>query len=120
MEVQALSAGLSATPGAVMSAQAQDSLREIGVPAFEHRARNLDEQLVKNAEAIFCMTEEQRQLTMAKFPGAAAKVHRLSQDHDIADPSGKGQTEFLEIAKMLLHLIEDRLGHWGITVTQPA
>lgn len=118
--VQALSAGLSAKPGAAMTAHAQDSLREIGVPGFDHQARNMDEQLAENAEAIFCMTEEQRQLTIAKFPQAAAKVYRLSHDHDIADPSGKGPEEFLDVAQMLLHLIGERLGHLGIAEPQRA
>lgn len=112
--MQALSAGLSAKPGTPMTADAQDVLREIGIPALEHQARNLDAQTAERAEAIFCMTEEQRQLAMAMFPKAAAKIHRLKQDSDIEDPSGKGRADFLGVARLLQHSINERLEDLGI------
>jgi protein-tyrosine-phosphatase len=117
--VQALSAGLSAKPGSPMTVGAQDVLREIGIPALEHRARNLDAQMADRAEAIFCMTEEQRQLVIKMFPKVGAKVHRLKQDGDIQDPAGKGPADFLDMAKILRHSINERLEDLGIVQVQP-
>jgi len=116
--VQALSAGLSAKPGMPITADAQDALREIGIPALEHRARNLDAQMADKAEAIFCMTEEQRQLAMTMFPRVAAKIHRLKPDRDIEDPSGKGRADFLGVARILQHSINERLKDLGIVQVQ--
>jgi molybdate transport system ATP-binding protein len=113
-----LSAGLSATPGRPMTPDAWNVLREIGVPVPEHQARNLDAQMANDAEAIFCMTQEQQQLAMAMFPEASSKIYRLRANQDIDDPSGKGKWEFLNLAKVLQHSIHECLGGLGIVDAQ--
>ncbi len=80
-----------------MSSHAQDALREIGITDMTHTARELDAQMVNRAEAVFCMTGEQRVAAIAMFPDAASKIYRLHPEGDIDDPSGKGPTTFVHI-----------------------
>jgi protein-tyrosine phosphatase len=94
--VEALSAGLCAKSGMPMTSQAQDALREIGITGVIHTARQLDAQMVNRAEAVFCMTDEQRVAAITMFPDAASKIYRLHPEEDIDDPSGEGPATFLK------------------------
>ena len=55
---------------------------KIGLPVLEHRSRNLTHRLAQRAEAIFCMTEEQRSELTAMFPATQPKSYRLHPDAD--------------------------------------
>lgn len=112
--VEALSAGLSAKAGTPMNSEAQDALREMGITDVIHTARKLDAQMVNRAEAVFCMTEEQRVAAMARFPDAASKIYRLDPEGDMDDPSGKGSTTFVMMARVLKRLISERLTYLAV------
>jgi molybdate transport system ATP-binding protein len=115
MGIQVLSAGLSAQLGASMTAEAKKALAEIGVPAFDHKARSLDAGVVDRAAAILCMTEEQRQEALAMYPNAAAKIRRLDSEQDITDPAGKGTEVFSHVAASLRRTIVQQLQDWLVT-----
>jgi len=112
--VQAMSAGLSVQAGTPMTKNAQDALRQIGISALIHSARNLDSETVAKAEVIFCMTEEQRQTAISMFAEAAPRIQCLHTQGDIDDPKGKDQTAFVTLAKLLEKLISERLGELGL------
>jgi protein-tyrosine phosphatase len=107
--VTALSAGLSVQAGAPMTPEAQRTLGQLGVSAAPHRAQNLTDAMVRDAEAIWCMTEGQRQTLVARHPTAAGKIHRLNPERDIDDPTGLGPEAFLELGWQLQHLVRYRL-----------
>jgi protein-tyrosine-phosphatase len=109
LPLTALSAGLSAQPGAPMTAEAQRALGQLGVPAVPHRAQNVTAAMVLDAEAIWCMTEAQCQTLVARHPTAAGKIHRLDPERDIDDPTGLGPQAFLELGWQLQHLVRYRL-----------
>ena len=115
MGIQVLSAGLSAQLGASMTAEAKKALAEVGVPAFDHKARSLDAGLVDRAAAIFCMTEQQRQEALAMYPSSAAKIRRLDSEQDITDPAGKGTEVFSHVAASLRRTIVQQLQDWLVT-----
>ena len=117
-EVQAVSAGLSVQAGTPMTKDAQDALRQIGIPALNHTARNLDSEMVAKAEVIFCMTEEQRQTAISRFADAAPKIQCLLRQGDIDDPKGNDQGAFIALAKLLDKLIGERLGELGLTAAE--
>jgi protein-tyrosine-phosphatase len=71
-------------------------------------------QMVNRAEAVFCMTDEQRVAAIAMFPDAASKIYRLHPEGDIDDPSGKGPTTFVNMARVLKHLISERLTNLAV------
>jgi len=112
--VRAVSAGLSAMPGTPVTEEAQRALQAIGIPPSSHRSQNLTAELVSEAEAIFCMTEKQRQQTAAMFPLAAAKIHCLLPGVDLEDPSSGGPDVFLKLAKQLQELVGLRLAEFGL------
>jgi protein-tyrosine-phosphatase len=105
-QVQTLSAGLAVQPGAGMTSAAQQALSQVGVPVMTHQARPLTDELVQRAKVIFCMTHDQRQALLTRFPTAATKTYCLDPAGDIADPSGAGAEAFLHCARRLQHLIQ--------------
>ena len=112
--VKAVSAGLTARPGEPLAVEAQQALGKLGMPVLEHRSRNLTHGLAQRAEAIFCMTEEQRQELTALFPAAQPKVYRLHPEADLGDPHGKGLDGALECALQIQDLVRRRLDGLGV------
>jgi molybdate transport system ATP-binding protein len=112
--VKAVSAGLTARPGEPLTAEAQRALAEIGLPVLEHRSRNLTHRLAQRAEAIFCMTEEQRRELTDLFPGAQPKSYRLHPEVDIGDPHGQDPEGFIDCALQIQDLVRHRLDGLGV------
>jgi molybdate transport system ATP-binding protein len=112
--IKALSAGLTAQPGEPIAVEAQQALGKIGMPVPEHRSRNLTHRLVQRAEAIFCMTEEQRRDLTVMFPATQPKSYRLHPDEDLCDPHGKALDGFLDCALQIQDLVRHRLDGLGV------
>ncbi|WP_089936330.1 ATP-binding cassette domain-containing protein [Candidatus Entotheonella palauensis] len=110
---QALSAGLSASYGAPMSTAARTALGSLGVPPPDHVTQPVTEDLVRQADTIYCMTEAQcRELTQ-RFPAASAKTQRLDPVDDIADPEGGDAEAFTITAERIRDLVRWRLESQG-------
>jgi protein-tyrosine-phosphatase len=107
--IQVWSAGLTAKPGSPLTQDARNALAGIGVPAHQHASRNLSDEMVAPAEAIFVMTEKQRREVIERFPAAAHKVHCLAEQ-DLDDPTGSGPEAFLSLAETLQRLIRGVVG----------
>jgi sugar phosphate permease/protein-tyrosine-phosphatase len=112
--IQAVSAGLSARPGSPLTPEAAQALSAIGVAGFDHRSRQLTPEMAIEAEGIFCMTEKQRHAAVALFPQAAAKIHCLSSEGDLDDPTGGGPEVFLELARRIQGLVRERLDQLNV------
>ncbi len=110
------SAGLSAQPGAPMTSEARQTLRELGIHNLFHAACNVTEEMVCEAEAIFCMTRDQRETIIAKFPFAMPKTHCLDPQGDIEDPSGRRAEAFRDCAQRIQRVIPHRLAELGLNV----
>jgi protein-tyrosine-phosphatase len=106
--VRLLSAGLAVRPGAPMTSAAAVALREIGAPPGRHRARPLTPDLVERAEAVFCMTAEQREAVLRLVPDAEGKVWCLDPGGDILDPIGSAPEIYREYAVRLRGLVRRR------------
>ncbi|OOO03405.1 MAG: Maltose/maltodextrin import ATP-binding protein MalK [Chromatiales bacterium USCg_Taylor] len=107
--VKAVSAGLSAEPGAPMTTGAKRALGQLGIPTFEHRSQNLSTGLAAKAETIFCMTKQQQQMAVKRFPWAAAKVCCLQPDADLEEPTGVDPEAFLSLARKIQGLVQQRM-----------
>jgi molybdate transport system ATP-binding protein len=107
--IKAVSAGLTAQPGEPIAVEAGQALAAIGLPGLEHRSANLTHRLAQRAEAIFCMTEDQRKEVIALFPEATSKTYRLHPDADIDDPHGTTLDAFFDLARQFQDLIRQRL-----------
>jgi protein-tyrosine-phosphatase len=112
--VEMLSAGISAKPGAPMTAEAQTALRHLGVPVPEHATRRLTAEMVNQAEVVYCMTEEHRRAVIQMFPSAALKTKCIDPNGDIDDPIGAGLEKFLSCAKRLQDLVRFRFDELGL------
>lgn len=118
--VQAVSAGLSASPGAPMTAEAQEALRHLRLPFNTHSARSLTHELANAAEMILCMTQGHRRAVIDMLPAAAGKTRCLDPDGDIEDPIGGGLEVYLKCAGRMQSLIRQCFDEAGILPDQQA
>jgi protein-tyrosine-phosphatase len=101
--IRVLSAGIAARPGEAMNPEGERVLAEIGVPVQRHASQLLTVSLIEQAEAIYCMTEEQRRAVINLVPAAAARTHRLDPDQDLAESHEPGAiTVFAEQVRELI------------------
>jgi L-threonylcarbamoyladenylate synthase len=104
------SAGIVASAGAPMTAEAAEALREQGIAAGAHSSRPLTRKLIAEADVIFAMTRSHAAAVLELDPGAADKVQTLDPaGRDIPDPIGQGPEVYTETAKRLVELISRRL-----------
>ena len=108
VNVRAMSAGVSARVGEPLTAEAQDALRSLNVPAEPHAARNLTAELAQQAEMIFCMTSAHRDAVIKMLPDVASKTFCLDVQADIDDPIGKGMEAYLNCARRIHDLVRLR------------
>ena len=82
----AQSAGLAAYPGDPATPQAVRAAQRHGADLSAHRAQNVSELLLRQADQIFVMTPAHRDALCARFPWAAGRVRVL--EPAIPDPYG--------------------------------
>jgi protein-tyrosine-phosphatase len=88
--VQVLSAGIAVREPQPMKPEGELALAEIGVAVQAHTSRPLTVELTKQAEVIYCMTEDQRLAVIDLDPSAVGKTHRLDPDEDLAESHEPG------------------------------
>jgi protein-tyrosine-phosphatase len=97
--VDAQSAGLHAFPGAPASPQAIRAARLYGADLTGHRARMLDEAMLRDAEEVWVMTEAHEAVLNMMFPQYSRKVSVLWPP--IPDPYGGGDRAYEKCAQSL-------------------
>ena len=102
------SAGLTATAGAPLTAEAATALRDLGVPDRPHRSRRLTPRMLSRATVVYCMTTAQRDAVQALHPPASARVLCLDDTRDIPDPHGR-PAAYRETAAQVRSLVVRRL-----------
>lgn len=97
-ETRVSSAGLGALTGHGADALAIEVMREHGVNVSEHRARQLDEALVKNNELILVMEVWQKNKIEQLYPFSKGRVHLLGKwdEIEISDPYKMSKTHFID------------------------
>jgi phosphate transport system ATP-binding protein len=106
---EALSAGLSVSASRPMSAKAIRALRELGCEPHAHASREVTQDLVERADAIYCMTDEQCRDLALRFPAATWKLQRLDPLGNIEETSGPGVGDFVSIATRIRDLVRWRV-----------
>lgn len=84
-KIEVSSAGLDAFPGAAASRQACAVLKEEGIDLSGHRARQLNEEMVRQADLILTMTAAQKRRLLELFPEAADRIFILKEFADAGD-----------------------------------
>lgn len=104
------SAGLGALINAPADDHAQALMTELGHDISAHRGRQLNAELIRNADLIFVMTHKQEALLTQQFPQARGRVYRLGHwdKQDIADPYQKPREAF----EQALQHIQTGIASW--------
>jgi L-threonylcarbamoyladenylate synthase len=111
--VAVLSAGTGAVSGAPMTAEAAEALEGMGVPILPHHSRPLSSELLRQADAIYCMTTNHLDAVLDLAPDAAAKAQTLDARRDIEDPIGAGSEVYVQCARRIRDAIRRRLDELG-------
>lgn len=108
--INIISAGLFAPPGMPASEEARKLMRSQGLSLDEHRSRPLSSQMIREADAVYCMTAGHRQAVLDLAPEAADKVFLLdSQGRDVHDPIGGGAESYRTSADQIRRAVEQRM-----------
>jgi len=102
------SAGVFALGGAPATEHAVEAMRKYGLDIANHRARPLTDQLVQDADVVYCMTEAHRQAVLDIAPMAQKKVLLLDENADIDDPVGTDATNYQRTAEMIRRRLSAR------------
>lgn len=97
MNIRVSSAGLGALVGHGADEHAIEVMREHGIDGAAHRARQLDDEMVKQNELILVMEHWQKSEIESLFPYARGRVHLLGKwgDEEISDPYKKPKDAFV-------------------------
>ena len=98
--VDAQSAGLAAAPGSPASPRAVRAARRYGADLSGHRARQVDEDMVNRADAIWVMTENHRLALCAMYPWRESRIDVL--EPPIPDPYGGDDEVYDKCAQRIL------------------
>jgi protein-tyrosine phosphatase len=104
------SAGIGALVGHAADETAQALMLERGIDISCHRARQLDGQLVREADLILVMEQWQQKEIDTHYPTARGKVHCLGKwsDFEIPDPYRRPRQAF----EAALESIDQGINDW--------
>jgi len=109
-EYKILSAGLSTIDGLAATSEAVTTMADEGIDLTYHKSRQLDTDLILNADYIFTMTGAQRDYLQDKFSEKVSVIHTINEfagegNKDIVDPLGRGLEAYQECATQLKTLL---------------
>jgi protein-tyrosine-phosphatase len=120
-KLEVASAGLAAFPGAPASIGACSVLSGEGVDVSEHKAKQLTEEMLHDADLVLTMTAAQKEHLADLFPETAEKIFVLKEfaqgpspdieegSHDITDPFGQPESVYRQCAGELAQAIEQAI-----------
>jgi len=94
----AVSAGLAAYPGILISPDLPEVLHEWGIDADAHRAQPIDDQLMESTDLIVTMTDAHKDILVRLYPDRVDDIVSYSafteNQKDIDDPYGFSLTSY--------------------------
>lgn len=108
MDVKALSAGIFAEIGSGASENAIKAMRLYEISLKEHKATQLTEKMIDEADIVLTMTEGQKLMIEGYAPEKIFSLYEfLSSEGDIADPYGGDLDEYNETAQEIYDALVD-------------
>ncbi len=108
-QVSVDSAGVYAVVGGRASQGSVNAMAERGLNITDHRGKQLNFQLMQNADLILVMEESQRRSIFMNWPQALRKTFLLTEmakEHaDVEDPYGMAQIEYDKTAVIIEDLV---------------
>ena len=103
------SAGVASYPGSPASSETLQVLKEKGASLDGFRSQPVTEDLVREATAVFCMTEGHLGLLEDQFPEYEEKYHLVCDfvevngqvGIDVPDPIGMGPRAYKQVGQLL-------------------
>jgi len=92
MGIEAASAGLNAPDGIGASANAVLVMRERGLDLTCHRAKTVNESMLRQADIVVCMTDGHARTLAARYPAYRGKITTMPDA--IPDPYGGTPAEY--------------------------
>ena len=107
---QVSSAGIGALVGHPADNKAKQLMIEKGIDISEHRADQLNEDMIRKADIILVMESAHKQAIEAKQPSAKGKIFRLGEwgGFDIPDPYQRDH----EVFESVMNLIDQGVNQW--------
>lgn len=104
------SAGLAALVGHPPDPKACQLMTEKGIDISDHRARQLNKEMIRKADLILVMESAHKIAIEEREPSAKGKVFRLGEweKFDISDPYKQDLSMFVKS----FNLIEQAIPHW--------
>ena len=108
------SAGVAVFSGSSASPQSVQVMAEFGMNLAEHRARQFNDGIAREADLILTMTTGQKQVILQRYPAAEERVFTLtefvgSNSGEITDPFGQSVEVYRKSAQDLQALIDKAL-----------
>jgi protein-tyrosine phosphatase len=110
--LQVCSAGIHAVVGAPADPIAVALMREQGIDLTAHRAQNLSGWMVKEADLIVTMDQEQARIIANAHPASKGKLIRLGEAgrYDVPDPYLHGEAAFRHACGLITWGINELAG----------
>jgi len=111
-DIHVSSAGLRALVGRPMDDQAMQILKERGIDAAEHRARQLNQAMLREADLVLAMERDHLTVVSRIAPEASGKMFLLDkwQDaSDVPDPYHQSRQMFEHVHTMIDRGVESWL-----------
>ena len=110
---RAASAGVAALEGEDITPNARAALEEVGIYAKEHRARQVSEAMLGEADLVLVMGPRHVATLRRRFGGLSERIYTLPEyalgappEEGIPDPYGQTMTAFRASVRQLLEHIE--------------
>lgn len=103
-DIHVSSAGLKALVGRPMDDNAMQILKERGIDAAEHRARQLDPTMLREADLVLAMERNHVAAVSRLAPEASGKLFLLDKWHeasDVPDPFRQSREAFEHVHTMI-------------------
>lgn len=107
------SAGISGLVGHPADDKAKYAMQQLGVSMDDHIARKLNAEMIKQADLILVMSQNQQKHLEQTWPFAKGKTFRLGhwQGKNVSDPYQKDQTTFDQSCALIEQFVTDWKQH---------
>lgn len=107
------SAGISGLVGHPADDKAKYAMQQLGVSMDDHIARKLNAEMIKQADLILVMSQNQQKHLEQTWPFAKGKTFRLGhwQGKNVADPYQKDQNTFDQSCALIEQCVTDWKQH---------
>jgi len=99
--IVAKSAGLNLPENLKIHDAANAALKTLGIESPAHQARIVNSYDIHRSERILCMTADQKQQLIKRYPWAATKINSLGIETDAHGPESSADDRFIEIGNSL-------------------